>query len=180
MKNTWGQALWSAAAALLVAVIAIVSMCIGWSNREIELKIRFKMETEKIQAIHDNIARIVGGKAGVATEYKKTLVSVIEAQIQGRKGGDMVKVLTESVPGVDITILRDVSNAIEAQRTGFVNAETVILSVVQEQNYLVQKLPSSLVVGGRELLVYKTIKSTNTEKVFATGKDDSDPDPFAK
>lgn len=171
-------------AVLLVSIVVVIGSvavaAVEYSNREVRLRNRYEAGLEKVQAVHDNIARIVNGKAGVTTEYKKAILDAINIQIQGRKGGDIAKAISEAAPGLDVGMYRDVANGIEAQRTGFVNAQTELLAVVQEHKNLIQGFPSSLVVGSRKPLEYKTIKSTNTEKVFSTGKDDSEHNPFAR
>lgn len=165
-------------AAVLFAGVWVVLSFISYQNRAVALETRFEATHKKVKGTFDNMWRIIEGKAGVSAQYKDDFLEVVRAQTEGRKGGDMMKFIQEVAPNLDASLYRDVANAIESQRTGFLNSEVELLSIKQQHDNLRLQIPSSLFVGGRAALKYDVITSARTERAFETGQDDSDADPF--
>jgi hypothetical protein len=69
--------------------------------------------------------------------------------------------------------------SIEAQRTSFTREQAKLIDLQREHNNLLQTLPSSIFVGGREPIEVKIVTSGKTNKSFATGED-NDVDLFDK
>jgi hypothetical protein len=101
--------------------------------------------------------------------------------MEGRKDseGVFMKWITESNPNAnysEVSVLyKDLSRAVEAQREGFFNEEKVLQDVVRQHKNLIQKFPNSFynMFYGRTKLEYTPIKSSLTEEVMRTGKDDN-------
>lgn len=163
---------------LAFSVLFSVGYVVRCNNRAIELENKFKASRQKVEAVFDNVWRIIEGKASVAVEYKAGIVEVIKAQTAGRTGGDIVKMVQEAVPGLDPSVYRDVGNAIEGQRTTFLNAQTEILAIKQEHDNLRLQFPSNLIAGSRPELIYNVVSSARTKQAIESGRDESDPDPF--
>ena len=101
--------------------------------------------------------------------------------MEGRKDaeGVFMKWITESNPNANYSevsaLYKDLSRAVEAQREGFFNQEKVLQDVVRQHKNLIQKFPNSFynMFYGRTKLEYTPIKSSLTEEVMRTGKDDN-------
>lgn len=180
MNNFAGVLLATTLAGMLLIAAWLGFSYIHYNNRAVELENRFKPAIQKVQGTFDNVWRIIEGKAHVSEKYKNGVRELLEAQQKGREGGSLMKSVQEALPGLDPSLYRDVSNAIESQRTGFLNAEVEVLAIKQEHDNLRMQMPSSFFVSGHPELVYKVITSSRTEKVFETGKDESSSDPFSK
>jgi hypothetical protein len=168
------------AVAGLFLVVGTFLYGMSCQNRAVRLENKFKETVNAVKGSFDNTWRIIEGKAGVASAYSDKLHELTKAVVEGRKGGDTMKMIQETAPGLDPSLYRDVSNAIESQRTYFRNAEKELFAIRQEHNDLRTQIPSSWFVGGRPELVYNVITSARTDKTFETGHDESHADPFTQ
>ena len=72
-------------------------------------------------------------------------------------------------------LYQELGRAVEAQREGFFIQEKVLQDIVRQHSNLIQLFPGSIynIFLGRQKLKYTPIKSTLTEQVMKTGKDDN-------
>ena len=103
---------------LILAIIGL-SMYFSTSNREISLRSDAEAQVRSITLNYDNMWKIIKQKAQVSDEYKNAFDTIYTKIISSRYDKDnglLLKFVTESNPNFDVSLYRDLSNAIEGQR----------------------------------------------------------------
>lgn len=160
---------------ILVPISIIFGLGISYSNKEITLRSMIKAQQEVCESFYDKMWKIISQKASIAQEYKNTFKEVYPDLIAGRygdeKGGTLMKWITESNPNFDVTLYRELSQSIEAERTGFFMEQKKLIDINNEHRILLKKFPSSLFLSGREEIKITLVTSDKTDEVFKTGKE---------
>ena len=163
------------ALALLVLVVIGVVMFFQISNGEIGLRNQVVAQQDSCKVIFDNTWKIIAQKAQVTDKYKDAFKEIYPALMEGRygndKGGALLKFVTESNPQFDAGIYKDLSAAIEAQRTVFTREQNKLIDLKREHDNLRLKFPSSLVVGSRPEIKIELVTSGKTKDVYSTGEE---------
>jgi hypothetical protein len=163
-------------ACVAAVVVALVAARFSYSNNEIRLRNRAEAQQKKCEIVYDETWKVIAQKAQVADSYKQAFQEIFPALMEGRygneKGGALMKFVTESNPNFDISLYKDLSNAIEAKRAVFTREQSELLTINQLHKDALTIAPSSFFVGGRPPLDIKLVTSTRTDTAFATGKDD--------
>jgi hypothetical protein len=175
MKKGWIVA-GTVAAIVVVAVVSVVGMYFSYSNQEVALRQQVKAQQTAIEAVFDNTWKIISQKAQVADKYKKAFAQIYPKLMEGRygtsRGGAMWSWIQEQNPTFDTSLYASLSNAIEAQRTIFTDAQIRLVDLKREHDTLRGTYPARWFVGNRPEIVIAIVTSTRTGKAFATGKDD--------
>jgi hypothetical protein len=171
--------------ALALGVILALSLgmqFIGINNRETELRVAAKRKTEVNRTVHDTMKQIIFGQAGVATAYVDKFDQVYTKLVASRFQDTqlMMKFVQEANPSMDTSLYRQVSNSIAEQRAIFQENQRQLISIAEEHERLIKTFPGNVLLAGREPIEVQIVTSADTEKAFATGRDDSDPNPFSK
>lgn len=166
----------------LLAVIGIIILSIGlvwggmyWSsnNTEITLNEKVKAQLQVREAFFDAMWKIINQKAQVAEQYKESFKEIYPKLIEGRygdeKGGTLMKWITESNPTFDISLYKDLSASIEAERKGFFMEQKKLIDINREYVTFKKKIPASWFVGDRPDVEFIIIESDKTKEVFKTG-----------
>jgi len=162
---------------LFIFIGIIVMLCIGWSNQEIELRNQAVAQQKNNENIYDKVWKVIKQKAQITDKYAEDF-KAIYTDIMGKrydgeaKGSPMFKWIQEQNPNFSVDMYKDLSDAIEGNRAEFARVQARLIDIKREHDNLRLKFPSSLVVGARPALEIKIVTSTQTEQVFATGKDD--------
>jgi hypothetical protein len=155
----------------LMTVITWVSS----SNSEISLRNKIEAQEKTCEAFYDKLWKIIKQKTGVAQEYAKTFKDIYPALIEGRygneKGGTLMKWITESNPTFDVSLYKDLSASIEAERTGFFMEQKKLIDLDREHKTMRAQFPASMFIGSRPDVEFTIITSDNTEQVYKTGKE---------
>jgi len=165
----------------VIILLVFVGNFISFSNSEISLRNTFEQKIDERTSFYDKMYKVISQKSQIAVKNDESFRKNIIVIMEGRKDaiGIFMKWITETNPNAnynDVSILyQDLSRSIEAQREGFFVQEKVIQDVVKQHKNLIQKFPNSFynLFFGRENLVYTPIKSSLTEEVMRTSKDDN-------
>ena len=90
-----------------------------------------------------------------------------------------MKWITESNPNFDVSLYKDLSSSIEAERTGFFMEQKKLIDLDREHKVLRQKWPSSMFIGSRADVEFTIITSDKTEAIYEAGKE-NDVNVFGK
>lgn len=139
---------------------------------------------------YDNFKKSVIEKSQVAALNRDDVVAVVTAEMQGRYGKEgshsMFQVLNEKGIVLDQSIRKDLSRYIESQRADWTAKQKAVIDQCMvytndlklPPNNIIAPLfgfPKPMLINGESITVEKAcapITSDDTEKVFASGKDD--------
>jgi hypothetical protein len=163
-------------------VFGIFTSVISTSNREVDLRNRFKQKMDQRTAFYDKMWKTISQKSQVALRNDSSFANNVNAIMSGRKDaqGLFMKWVQESNPNSNYeavsSLYADLSRTIEGQRDGFFMEEKMIQSIVLEHDNIMSKFPSGVILSnfmGRTKLSYKPITSDVTDEVIKTGKDNN-------
>jgi hypothetical protein len=165
----------------VIMLFVFIGNFVSFSNNEIDLRNTFEQKIDERTSFYDKMYKVISQKSQIAVKNDESFRKNINIIMEGRKDseGVFMKWITESNPNAnysEVSVLyKDLSRAVEAQREGFFNEEKVLQDVVRQHKNLIQKFPNSFynIVYGRTKLEYTPIKSSLTEEVMKTGKEDS-------
>ena len=161
--------------ALLVLVVIGVAMFFSISNSEVGLRNQIVAQQDSCKVVFDNTWKIISQKAQVTDKYKDAFKEIYPALMEGRygneKGGALAKFVTESNPQLDASVYRDLSSAIEAQRTVFTREQKKLIDLKREHDNLRTKMPSCWIVGSRPEIKIEIITSGKTKETYTTGEE---------
>ena len=169
----------SSTAIILIIVgffaVLLIGMYFSYNNREIALRKESEAQNGKIESVHDTMWKIIKQKAQVSEKYKDAFEKIYPDLIRGRYANDqgsMMKWIKEQNPEFDTSLYRDLSQAIEIQRTIFSNAQQRMLDILRERETLIESLPAKFFISNKTKIDYEVISSTNTKTVMGTRIDD--------
>ena len=169
---------------LVVAILigSLVATYFSYNNREIALRQQAEAQRGKIEGVHDKMWKIIQQKAQVTDEYKQTFEKIYPQLIAGRYQNDqgtMMKWIKESNPNFDVSLYRDLMQAIEIQRTEFQTSQERMLDIIREHETLTRTYPARWFVSNTMPIEYKVISSSRSKEVMTEGED-NDVDLFDK
>lgn len=156
---------------LLLVVLIIASMWIGYSNEEKALRVDFSNAQRASQVDFDNMWKTIQQKYQIKGDYEDTLKGIFAEMARGREGGSLFKSVTESIPGLDTTVYRELMATIEGKRNQFQSYQLKLSDLKAQHDKLLSLFPGSLFVGGRPPLQIKLVTSARTESAFESGQD---------
>lgn len=164
----------------LAAIGAFILVCGGWgvstSNDEVRLRNQIGGKQEANKVTYDAAWKIVQQKAEVAETAKDgfadVFVQMTQARYQNESDQLLMRWVQESNPSFDMSLFRDLSSAIEAQRMGFARDQKELIDLKREHDNLRLTFPSSLIAGGRPEADITIVTSGKTEETFSTGRED--------
>lgn len=164
----------SLVAVALFVIFGAVSF-MNYSNDEILIRKQVEAQQEKLHVVFDATWKIIQQKADVADAYKDSFAKIYPAIMAGRygnaRGGALMSWVTESNPNFDVSLYKDLSNAIEGQRTNFANEQSRLVDMKREHDTLCEVFPGSLFLKSRDNIKIDIVTSDKTEDSFKTGKD---------
>ena len=156
-------------------VVLLIGMYFSYNNKEIALRKESEAQKGKIESVHDTMWKIIKQKAQVSEKYKDAFEKIYPDLIRGRYANDqgsMMKWIQEQNPNFDTSLYRDLSQAIEIQRTIFSNAQQRMLDILRERETLIESLPAKFFISNKTKIDYEVISSTNTKTIMETRIDD--------
>jgi len=162
---------------LMAGLIGLVGMFITYSNQEVELSTQFSAQQKANTVIYDKVWKTLQQKAGVASQsadaFKNIYASIMDARYDG-KDQVLMNWIQEQNPTFDMSLYKDLSLSIEANRAEFANVQQKLIDIKREHDNLRMKIPSSIFLSlkGVKELQMQIVTSTRTEKAFDTGRDD--------
>ena len=156
-------------------VVLLIGMYFSYNNKEIALRKESEAQKGKIESVHDTMWKIIKQKAQVSEKYKDAFEKIYPDLIRGRYANDqgsMMKWIQEQNPNFDTSLYRDLSQAIEIQRTIFSNAQQRMLDILRERETLIESMPAKFFISNKTKIDYEVISSTNTKTIMETRIDD--------
>ena len=169
----------SSTAIILIIVgffaVLLIGMYFSYNNKEIALRKESEAQKGKIESVHDTMWKIIKQKAQVSEKYKDAFEKIYPDLIRGRYANDqgsMMKWIQEQNPNFDTSLYRDLSQAIEIQRTIFSNVQQRMLDILRERETLIESMPAKFFISNKTKIDYEVISSTNTKTIMETRIDD--------
>lgn len=160
---------------LLLGAGLIFFNYVSLNDREVKLRNQIQTQNKVCEAFYDKMWKIINQKAQVAEQYKSAFKEIYPELIEGRygneKGGTLLKFIQESNPNFDISLYSDLSESIEAERTGFFMEQKKLLDINNEHINIRSTFFGKLFLGNRPDEKINIITSDKTQKVFEQGKD---------
>jgi hypothetical protein len=155
---------------------------ISYRNQATELEVAAQNQIDVTKTAHDTMKKIVFGQAGVADAYADRFERVYKSMMDSRyqTGGEMMKFVAESNPQLSPELYTRVQQSIEEQQLLFQAAQKQLISYRNEHDKLCKTWPGSFYLAGRARIEIPVVTSAATERVFQTGQDNDDPNPFAR
>lgn len=168
---------------ILTFAIITILLVVGVSNKEIRLRSQITAQKQVCEAYYDKLWKVIAQKAQVAEQYKGAFKEIYPQLIEGRygneKGGTLMKWITESNPSFDVSLYKELSQSIDAERAGFFMEQKKLTDLNNEHRIVRQTFPASIYIGSRPDIEITIISSDVTKKVMETGKE-NDIDIFKK
>ena len=156
-------------------VVLLIGMYFSYNHKEIALRKESEAQKGKIESVHDTMWKIIKQKAQVSEKYKDAFEKIYPDLIRGRYANDqgsMMKWIQEQNPNFDTSLYRDLSQAIEIQRTIFSNVQQRMLDILRERETLIESMPAKFFISNKTKIDYEVISSTNTKTIMETRIDD--------
>lgn len=167
---------WVIMGGILILAITIIISIFSYQNDEVRLVNEFKAQEQKIEAVHDQMWKVIQQKAGIAKEYSTQFDSIYIHIMDKRyspNDGVLFNWIKENNPEFSSELYKELSVTIEVQRKQFLGAQEKIIDIVREHNNMLDVAPGKWFLGNRKRLEYEVISSTNTKHVMDTRLDDS-------
>lgn len=162
---------------LIAGLVGLLGMFISYSNQEVDLSTQFSAQQKANAVIYDKVWKTLQQKAGVADQaadkFKEIYANIMDARYDG-KDQVLMNWIQEQNPSFDMSLYKDLSMSIEAQRAEFANVQQKLIDIKREHDRLRLRIPSSifLMIKGVKELQMQLVTSSRTEKAFETGVDD--------
>ncbi|MFH1712297.1 MAG: hypothetical protein ABH846_03630 [Patescibacteria group bacterium] len=163
---------------IIVVLGAVTYGAAAWyyNNTEVDLSNRHDEQGSVCMAYHDVMWKSIKQVAMVPDAAKGTFKEIYLPLMEGRYGdkgsGALFQWIQENHPEFDWSLYGKVQDVIEAKRQAFFEQQKLWIAIHKQHKDLLEKWPGSYFVGDRDTLAITIITSTNTEKVYETGKDD--------
>lgn len=164
---------------IIIAIVFIIgigfAMNINYSNKEVKLANQFNMEMKNREATFDNMFKVVNQIAQVAEKYKESFKDIyvhITSERYSKDDGVLMKWIQESNPNFDSKQYDRLSSAIEIKRQEFLMVQRKLMDIESQHNNLLDMIPSSWFLSGKQRLEYKVISSTHSKQVMESGVED--------
>ena len=169
---------------VLVLGFSIFGMYVSYNNQAVALVKKGDAQKGNVEAVYDNMWKILSQKAQVTDQYKDTFKEIYPKLIEGRysKGdGTLMKWIQESNPNFDISLYKDLMKSIEIERDNFTAQQKIMLDIKREHETLCNSIPAKWFISDANAkpIEYIVISSTKSKEVVKTGVDD-DVDLFKK
>ena len=164
----------AAMVAFILAVVASVGIYyVSVNNQENNLRKTAANKQTLNEASLDTMWKILKDKAGVAEQGKEAFKQIYPELIKARNMDKnlLVKFVTEQNPKFSLTLYKDLSNAVEAQRKSFYNNQKELLNIKNQHDILISSMPSKWFISNTTPLVVTIVTSDDAEMKFKTGKD---------
>lgn len=147
---------------IIIAIVFIIgigfAMNINYSNKEVKPTNQFNMEMKNREATFDNM-------------FKDIYVH-ITSERYSKDDGVLMKWIQESNPNFDSKLYDKLASEIEIKRQEFLMVQRKLMDIENQHNNLLDMIPSSWFLSGKQRLEYKVISSTHSKQVMETGVED--------
>ena len=159
------------AIAAIVGLISImgVIMAVGINNTEIGLRNQYTAQNKEVETTLDTMRKTLMSQFKVTKEFADKFIKVAQTQTEGRKGGGLIKLSTESAAlGIDKDIYKKMMNSIEGQMAQFKRSQDTLTDVWRTHKTYCEVFPNSIIVGGNPIPEPVMISSNVTKETMKT------------
>lgn len=153
-----------------------VSMYFSYNNNEVNLRQEAEAQRGKVEAVYDNMWKIIHQTNEVKNNYSADFKEVVKGTMEGRysKGdGSLMKLIVEQNPNLNPNMYARVMDAIQVERTNFTKQQERMLDIIREHTTLCNTMPSKWFISNRKPIEYTIISSTRAKEVVTSGIDDN-------
>lgn len=163
----------SAISIILITVFVIIPW-VSASNSEIVIRNKIEAQIDVRESYYDKMWKIISGKAQVAEHYRDSFNEIYPKLIDGRYKNDnsLMLWIQESNPNFDTSLLKELSNTIEAERNGFFMEQKKLIDLDREHKTMRQVFPNSIFIGSRNDVEFVIVSSVDSRDAMETGNDD--------
>jgi hypothetical protein len=178
MKNPLTVTLLAILSVVVLCGVIIFALAISYRNQEVSLRNQATAQQKANEVIYDKVWKVISQKAQIAEKYKDSFKDIYVKIMQERYEGDkkqapLFKWIQEQNPNFSVDLYASLGDAVEGNRAEFAQVQKRLLDIKREHQDLRMKFPGSLFVGSRPELQINIVTSTETERVFAVGKEDN-------
>lgn len=163
---------------VLVLALVYTILNISLNNRSNYLRNLANAQQDICMTVRDTMFNTIRDQYKIKTEYSQELKDLVEAEMTGRYSQGQPRLMSwisEQNPTIDVSVTNHLMTTIEAQRANFQVAQRSLRSVKNEHDTLVMNFPGSFFIANKEPIKVTMVYSTETSKVYETGRDDEDP-----
>lgn len=161
-------------AIMAIFSITVIGMSISYNNEEVNLRKKAEAQLGNIEAVRDNMWKILQDQTSVTSEYREAFNEIYTNIIAGRYeqgDGTLLKFIKESNPNFDGSLYKDLMKSIEVERTAFTREQTKMIDIIREHGSLLDRIPSKWFLSDVEKIKYVVISSSETKEVMETRVD---------
>lgn len=147
---------------------------LGIKREEISQGTKVESQQKFVEISHDKMWKVIAQKVGITKQFTpEDQLKMLSEVVEGRVGGTFAKSVTEVNPTYDLSLLKDLSQSVEAEYAVVLREEKTLLEDVRVYNNIVKDPYKSMFLGGKQPLVAKVISSTKSKEAIETGIDDN-------
>jgi len=163
---------------VLLISFSIFMTGINYKNTEIDLRNQAIAQQESNKVTFDKVWKVIKQKASIADKYANDFKNIFGGLMASRyegdtKGAPMFKWIQERNPDFSIELYKELSIAIESNRSEFLRVQNRLIDIKREHDNIRLKFPGSIFVGSKPELDIQLVTSGKTENTFKTGKEDN-------
>lgn len=160
---------------LVIMGFVVAQRYISYNNQEIKYRNLAEAKEKEVEVAHNNMRKTLFQIAEAAKLSIDKQEEIYVGLMEGRysKGdGSLMKMITESNPTVDLSLMNKLVNSIEIENKAFANEQKSMISIINEHKNLVTTFPGNIFCKNTSEIKYTVISSSYTKQVMETGKDD--------
>ena len=161
-------------ASMFVLALVGVIWTISIFNGEVRLHTKFDAQKNVVESTMDTMRKVLMNQYQVNKDFADTFVKCVAMQAEGRKGGSLFKMVTESsgnvIQGFTPELASKMMNSIEGKMNEFKRAQDVYVDVWREHKTFCSVMPNSLFVGAKVLPQPVVISSNSSKEAMETGR----------
>lgn len=161
---------------LVVVGLIALSMFFSYNNQEVSLRNEAEAQRGKVEAVYDNMWKIIHQTNEVKESYAEDFKEVVKGMMEGRYSagdGSLMKLVVEQNPNLSPQMYSKVMDAIQIERTNFTKQQERMLDIIREHSTLCNKIPGKWFIKNKSAIEYTVISSTRAKEVMKTGIDDN-------
>jgi hypothetical protein len=167
-----------------VIVLLLLFTVIGTVNSYSRVEVKAAAVQQDNKNVLDNTRKAIREAAAVSDKEVEALVSIITGYAEARgsnpDGGDnnaiSMGMVTEAVPSItEVATLGRLQNIVVAGRKDWQAAQTRLIEIKRQGDEMIAVFPSNVVLGifGKKPIEIQVVTSSETEKNFSTGEDET-------
>jgi len=158
--------------ALVIVVVGITIIAkMNIESTQISLNEQYKAQLKVEESVEDNMWKQISQKYTVADAYKDGFIKSVNAVVQGREGGSLIKMVQEQMPGLSDDIYKDVEATIEGKRDEMNRANQMSADIAREYNTYVMSPWHGWALADTAPINAQIITSGRAQQSIQTGQD---------